>query len=267
MATMKEVKADIFGFAELNRTLYGGEKQRWSIITKKFFYYSRTIHSESNIDLKTYKPGRMLMTITGKWQSRITSQGQDDRGLGRWSYMKLNSNKKSLVIVTAYRPCVSHGPSTAWMQQWALLRQSSAKDPDPIKIFYEDLEKFLLSWKEQGSEIIVMLDANESIWEKPGGLSRLIRKIGLVDLLNHRHPNNGNQKKYARGTRQIDYILGTAKVQDQCTRSGLLPFGSGYHSDHRAMFVVLNIESILGTKIGSINMIMARKLIQASPKE
>jgi hypothetical protein len=181
--------------------------------------------------------------------------------------MKLNSNKKSLVIVTAYRPCVSHGPSTAWMQQWALLRQSGAKDPDPIKIFYEDLEKFLLSWKEQGSELLVMLDANESIGEKPGGLSRLIGKIGLVDLLNHRHPNSGSQNTYARGKRQIDYILGTAKVRDQCTRSGLLPFGTGYHSDHRALFVVINIEGILGTKIGSINTIMARKLLQASPKE
>jgi hypothetical protein len=82
MATMKEIKADVFGLAELNRTMNGGEKQRWLNVTKKFFYYSRTACSESDINLDAYKLGGTLTTITGKWQSRITSQGQDSRGLG-----------------------------------------------------------------------------------------------------------------------------------------------------------------------------------------
>jgi hypothetical protein len=113
--------------------------------------------------------------------------------------MKLNSNKRSLVIVTAYRPCRSHGSSTAWMQQWALLRQSGKPDPDPdpIKKIYADLETFLTNWIEQGCELLVMIDANESIGEKPGRLLHLIGKVGLIDLLKHRYPNNGDQNTYA----------------------------------------------------------------------
>jgi exonuclease III len=267
MSTMSEIRADVFGFAEINRTLNDGEKQRWANITKKFFRYSQSAHSESNINLKNYKPGGTMTTITGKWQARVTKQGQDERGLGRWSYIQLNSNKNSLVIITAYRPCVSQGPSTAWMQQWTLLRESGMKDPDPIKIFYTDLEKFLAGWIAKGTEIILMLDANETIGEKPGGLARVLGKIGLTDLLQHHHPNNGDQYTYARGSKQIDYILGTAKVRSHCTRAGLLPFGTGYHSDHRAVFIVVNITAILKTLVNSIDTITARKLIQASPKE
>jgi hypothetical protein len=37
MATMKEIKADVFGLAELNRTMNGGEKHHWLNITKNFF--------------------------------------------------------------------------------------------------------------------------------------------------------------------------------------------------------------------------------------
>jgi hypothetical protein len=62
-----------------------------------------------------------MTTITGKWQSRVTSQGQDPKGLGRWSYMRLASKKSAMIIATAYRPCVSQGPNTAWIQQWSLL--------------------------------------------------------------------------------------------------------------------------------------------------
>jgi ABC-type uncharacterized transport system fused permease/ATPase subunit len=50
-------------------------------------------------------------------------------------------------------------------------------------------------------------------------------------------------------------------------QAGLLPFGTGYHSNHPAIFVVVNIDSILNTKIGAIQSITARKLIQASRKE
>jgi hypothetical protein len=60
------------------------------------------------------------------------------------------------------------------MQQWTLLRESGMKDPDPIKIFYTDLEKFLAGWIAKGTEIILMLDANETIGEKPGGLATVI---------------------------------------------------------------------------------------------
>jgi hypothetical protein len=56
-------------------------------------------------------------------------------------------------------------------------------------------------------------------------------------------------------------------VAKHCTKTGILPFGIGYHSDHRAVFVWIKFQNILSTTVNTIDTIMARKLIQATPKE
>jgi hypothetical protein len=269
IATMKDLNVDIFGFAEINRSLHRGyNKNIWHETIRKIFYYSKTTHSESNIQFDSqYKPGGTITTITGKWQSRVTAQGQDSKGLGRWSYMRISSKKSSLIIATAYRPCVSQGPNTAWIQQWSILREAGDKNPDPIKYFYTDLEAQIKEWKKQGSEVLMMIDANEYIGEKPGGLTTLFGKLEMTDLLRHRHPNKEEPNTHVRGSKRIDYIFGTNKIRDNCIKVGILPFGTGYQSDHRAIFAAINIEKILASNVQAIDSITARKLQQATPKE
>jgi hypothetical protein len=46
---MKELRADIFGFVEINQTMERGIKQKWEQTTRKLFQHSRTINSESKI--------------------------------------------------------------------------------------------------------------------------------------------------------------------------------------------------------------------------
>jgi hypothetical protein len=163
LTTMKELKVDIFGFVEINQSLSRGYSTEWKDTIRKIFTFGHSIHSESNVQLQSsYKPGGTLTTTTAKWQSRISEQGQDKRGLGRWSYQKVSSKKASLIIITAYRPCASQGPSTAWMQQWVLLREAGQKSPDPIKQFYNDLHEQLSEWKQQGSEILLMTQMSTS---------------------------------------------------------------------------------------------------------
>jgi hypothetical protein len=268
LTTMKEFNVDIFGFAELNRSLSRGYKNEWTDITRKLFYYSRSVHSESNVQLESsYKQGGTMTTITGKWQSRITQQGQDKKGLGRWSYMKVSSNKALIIFITAYRPCATYGPNTAWIQQWALLRELGQKNPDPIQHFYHDLEIQLQEWLKQGSEIVLMIDANEHVGDKPGGITSIMGRLGMTELIRHLHPNSLEPNTHIRGSQPIDYIFGTAKVRENSVEAGILPFGMGYHSDHRAIFVSIQMEKILTTKVQSSDSITARKLQQATPKE
>jgi hypothetical protein len=268
MITMKELHVDIFGFAEINRSLNRGYKKEWIDIIRKLFYYSRTTHSESNIHFESlYKPGGSMTTITGKWQSRVTNQRHDPKGLGRWCYMRIASKKSSMIIATAYRPYASQGPITAWIQQWTLLRESGDKNPDPIKYFYTDLEKQISQWKQEGNEVLMMIDANEHIGDKPGGLTTLFEKMEMTDLLRHRHPNKIEPNTHARGSKRIDYIFGTAKIRDNCKKAGILQFGTGYQSDHRALFVSIDIANILSAKVNAIDSITAWKLQQATPKE
>jgi hypothetical protein len=220
------------------------------------------------VQLETnYKPGGTMTTITGKWQARVTEMGNDARGLGRWSYVKLQSKKNTLMIVTAYRPTVSQGPSTVWMQQWALLRESGERNPDPIATFYLDLEKMLREWKSHGYEIILMMDANETIGDAPSKLTGTLNRLEMTDLVRHKHPNLPEPNTHIRGSSRIDFILGTPKVIANCTKAGIVPFGYGYHSDHRAIFAEININKILSTEVTATDAIQARKLHQATPKE
>jgi hypothetical protein len=47
----------------------------------------------------------------------------------------------------------------------------------------------------------------------------------------------------------------------------MLPFGVGYQSDHQALFIKVDLSSILQTSVQPIDSITARKLTQATPKE
>jgi hypothetical protein len=79
--------------------------------------------------------------------------------------------------------------------------------------------------------------------------------------------NAEDTSTYARGTKKIDFILGTNRVAKYCSGSGIIPYGYNYPTDHRALFIRVNIGEILNTKISSIESIHGRKLQNATPKE
>jgi hypothetical protein len=247
--TMQELDITCFGFSEINTTFRGTSFLKWNNITRKTFRQSRMITSESDIRFETnYKPGGTLTAIVGKWQSRISGKGTDPSGLGRWSYFRISSNKKNPIIVMAYKPLKMQGPHMAWTQQWMLLRETN-KNPDPIKNFCDDLVKETKLWVDKGYEIILMINANEEVGLLPGGLSNIIASAGLFDLLDTRHNSPHYPNTYARGTRRIDFIFGTEQVRQCCVSSGILPFGYGYPSDHRAIFIRCDLSRLLSTEI------------------
>jgi hypothetical protein len=147
-------------------------------ITRKTFKHSRQSASESDITFKNHhKPGGTLTMVVGSWQSCVTEKGHDPTGPGSWSYLKFSSNKQNFIV-----PCKTMGPTTTWTQQWLLLREKN-KNPDPIKAFDKDLADTLKAWKQKGHEILLMIDANEDIGSKPGGMGQVIYQAGLLDLI------------------------------------------------------------------------------------
>jgi hypothetical protein len=163
LSAMKDLDITCFGFAELNTTMKCTNFRQWQDIIRKLFNTSKTSTSESDIKMESnYKPGGTMTTIVGNGHARVTEKGSDSTGLGRWSYLTINSNKKKLVVITAYKPCKAKGPNTNWTQQWLLLRETK-RDPDPIQEFYNDLDSELRKWRKSKHEIILIMDANEEI--------------------------------------------------------------------------------------------------------
>jgi hypothetical protein len=71
------------------------------------------------------------MAVVGKWQAQLTEYGDDKRGLGRWSYLRLSSKRQNLVIVTAYRPTPANGINTNWMQTMDITPGTRCTEPRP----------------------------------------------------------------------------------------------------------------------------------------
>jgi hypothetical protein len=249
---MKEMEATIFGFAETNTSFFGPHAQPWAAITRRTFKHSKSATSESDIKSdNSYKPGGTMTTIVGKWQSRVSVRGSDASGLGRWSYLVVSSNRKKVVFITAYRPCKTTGPHTPWTQQWIILREKQ-QAPDPIKSFDCDLEIELWKWSQNGHEIILMIDTNEEIRQKPGGINAAISKSGLHDILAINHSADKYPNTYARGSQRLDYIFGTEGILCHCKSSGILPFGFGYPSNHQAVFIKIDLSGVLSSQVQSV---------------
>jgi hypothetical protein len=98
--------------------------------------------------------------------------------------MKISSKRQTLIVIMAYQPsCVSKGINTTWMQQWTILREAGETDPDPIKKFYTNLKDKLQQWKKENHEIILLIDANKTISDKPGGLTSVMARAELINLI------------------------------------------------------------------------------------
>jgi hypothetical protein len=118
-------------------------------LLRRHFRHHRLITSTSTADAThAYLPGGTATIVTNGYTGRIASSGSDPRGLGRWTYVRLKGkNNSRILVVTIYQVCKttihSAGDSTAFSQQWNLLRADGQDRPNPRAQFCTDLSAFL----------------------------------------------------------------------------------------------------------------------------
>ena len=214
-----------------------------------------------------YQPGGVMTVVTGNWVGRLSECAPDSHGLGQWTTSTLRGKMDThLTIVTAYQVCKDNiqttGAKTAFRQQWSLLRHSHA-EPDPRKSFISDLDALLTQLGEASHEIILLLDANESLSDRYSGIRTLTRKHNLADLHTRLHGLEGQPATYIRGTKKIDFIFGSKGVAGNTSRAGITPFET---SDHRGLFVDVRLPPILGGPATPLSAAQHRDLNSKDPK-
>jgi hypothetical protein len=141
-----------------------------------------------------------------------TLTDSDPHGLGRWSFIQMyGKDGKSLVVITAYRVCTGNistsGSSTAFPQQWHLMRLAGELNPQPRNKFITDLSAEIRKWQDSGADIILGGDFNERLVETKDGLAQLVTDCGLADVHACKHGTQGEPNTYSRGSKRIDYIF------------------------------------------------------------
>ena len=199
--------------------------------------------------------------VNGEWTSRIIEGTEDDSYMGRWSVIRLQGKgNRKLAIICGYRPVKTEirktGSSIVYRQQWNHMRALGNENPEPRSQFLKDLTKYIKSLRDDNHEILLMLDANESTGKKNSHINRFFTDCGLSDLHATKHRNLPDPPNtYMRGKKCIDFIAGTTGIIKSMEKAGIEAFSQTFHSDHRGLYVDLNLTDLLAgkpTDLGSI---------------
>lgn len=247
---MLDVSADMIMLSETNLdwrdyNVYKHTNQH----RRSLLRHSKQLQSSSSVRFdSSYLPGGVATILANNTVGRFHSSSSDS--MGRWTVAHLTTNGSvPLSVITCYQVCHSSptttGPRTAYMQQWTSLRDNGILSPNPRHQFINDLDHLLQQLTSQGHHILVGGDFNESIGDNLSGLDRLLAKYNLVDAVSLLHAQS-EVPTYSRGHKRLDYLFLTPSLQPALQRSGILPFDTIYISDHRAIFLDLDL-SILGS--------------------
>ena len=198
-----------------------------------------------------YQPGGTFMATTNRWATRSTGKPLvDPTGLGRWSGLCfLGKRGKRLAILTAYRSPrqTTKGGFGFYDQQYSLLLAQGVKKPNVRKQFIVDLVAFINTLQSDGYEVIVSLDANETIGQdRDFGLAHLINECTLTDL-HLLSPSNPPETYRYGNNRRIDFMLGTAAVASSVSRAGYNAYDNGVTSKHRGLFIDVDFTQLMGS--------------------
>jgi len=262
----------VFGYSETNANWKMGKvRENFKEAMARVWDHSRMQTSTSSWKCESIgKHGGTVMAATGRWTSRVHLAGDDPWGMGRFSYIGLGgSNKMKLLIITFYRvgkqTVKTAGPKTVFQQEWHILREKGFDDPNPREQLIDDMISFIATNQEAGYEILLMGDANENMrgLTAKRGIGRLIQACQLRDLHFH-HPHTAT---HVNGSDPIDCMLGSAKLTDFVQGSGYNAFYETHYTDHRALYVDIDIMGFFGSMHQDPTRPEARLLRSTHPKE
>eukprot|EP00978_Attheya_sp_CCMP212_P042668 scaffold263990_cov30-Attheya_sp.AAC.1 len=191
---------------------------------------------------------------------RITTQGSDPSGLGRWTHVCLEGKTidtetpndhahRQIYTITGYCPpqhdSSNPGDDTACMQQKRLLTMQGVTNPWPRQQWFEDLTKQITEWQSTEADILLCMDANADVMDKD--FQKLLTDTGLVDLMANKL---GNQlpETYNRGSTTLDHCFGSPRLAKAVKKAGYLAYNDGIPTDHRGMFLDFNRKLLYGAQ-------------------
>ena len=205
-----------------------------------------TASSNTTITDSESKRGGSLILTRGNWSGREIEKGKDP--LGRWTYSILSGKaNRKLTIITLYRVCnqknQEDGRCTIYMQQENDLINDNRTLTEPREAILCDLTSLITKLKVKGHDIILLGDMNGNV-DTCDRVEKFLYDNELYDAIKTTHPGMG-PATYDRGSRCIDLIAISNTIEPTAVkRCGYLPFYKGIFSDHRGMYVDLDITAL-----------------------
>jgi endonuclease/exonuclease/phosphatase family metal-dependent hydrolase len=249
---------DIIALQELNLdTTQFQVRQQILLVLRETFGSVKMITASTPVTkTTTWKPGGVLLAIVGSCSHRVTTTHRDP--FGRWCSATLaRRNQQDIRIYSAYQ-CVdddirSTGTNTYFAQLWRLFRDKDNRYPQPRRRFIKDLHAELFALKHDRLSLIVLGDFNETIGTSPALMASICSSIGLSDAIEYVHPQSEHIPTYIRGRRRLDYGLLSHSLLPAIMASGLNQFHEISSSDHRAVFIDLQLSHMFHATTPIVN--------------
>ena len=199
-----------------------------------------------------YQSGGVLCSTTiDPLAGRVASVGRDK--YGRFSWIDFYGKSNFIRLYTVYRvndnSDLSTGDTTAWADQRTLLTSKGIYD-NPRKRIISDLLHQLKNDIQLNRNLIVCGDFNENVLSEKG-TNQSFKSLGLINLFESLSPTDQKIRTHTRGKSIIDGIWTTSGISKNIIRMGIAPFNFMFPSDHRGMYIDLNIKEFLDNAVSS----------------
>ena len=153
---------------------------------------------------------------------------------------------KDLVVVSAYRPNKATKYTGSVWQQHRIYWTEREEETDPREKFTADLKELVSGWRAEGCEVIVGIDVNGDVPKLAvGSFRQHMQEVGLHEaiLASHHGPYPATQNRNLTDT-PIDGIFVSSGVSVKA--SGYLEFHQYFQSDHRGLWIDIDLKATLG---------------------
>ena len=248
----KRLQADIFGMCETNCAwgIAPADRQFQLLFGPGEDRKSRAAYNRNDEFPPKSQYGGTALIAFGRLTGFYGGSGEDETKLGRWSWILFKGEGKNVRVVSAYRPVKANRVrrrgvdvydrlGTVWEQH---VRHFGGLGVDPRKRFDEDLLAELTRWTDEGDEIILMLDANEHIYDRK--LGRTLRSDLHLEDAYFRMYGAQAPNSHHTGTNPIGGIFTSPGIDLEASFVGRHGLGQG---DHRLWAIDVTMQSFLGT--------------------
>jgi hypothetical protein len=133
-----------------------------------------------------------------------------------------------------------------------LYKLKNIREPDPKKIFIDDLTILITNAKKEDNKHIILTgNFNELVGDDANGMANVIQAGNLTDTHGHQH-GIIDTNTYTRGTKRLNYVFVAPRLVDHILRSGNESFHARIASDHRGYFADFALAGFLDRQLQSI---------------
>ena len=134
-----------------------------------------------------------------------------------------------------------------YSQHKALFNEIDKCNWEPQEQMLNDLQQTINKWRRNQEQVILMMDCNEDV--RSPQMRKFLDNVGMKEAIHDRHGSNA-PAMYIKGQLPINGLFATSAITTQA--GGYISFDQGIQgqqTDHRCLWIDLDITSIFGSEV------------------